>query len=127
MSIKNFFALIFIVSLSVFLYTKFYPEFQSTTTEDKVVKQDKTTQIYTQRPRVPSISIENSFSIDENFILISSLIASILSFFGFIISSYYAMKGHRRDEELFNLRKEKERLEMEKLQEEIRALQRGEF
>jgi len=127
MSVKNFFALIFIVSLSVFLYIKFYPKFQSTTTKDKVVKQDKTTQIYTQKPNIPSISIENSFSSDENFILISSLITSILSFFGFIISSYYSMKGHRRDEELFSLRREKERLEMEKLQEEIRALQRGEI
>jgi len=126
MSIKNFFALIFIVSLSVFLYTKFYPEFQSTAT-DKIVKRDKTTQTYTQKPHIPSISIENSFSSDENFVLISSLIASILSFFGFIISSYYAMKGHKRDEELFSLRREKERLEMEKLQEEIRALQRGEI
>jgi len=77
MSIKNFFALIFIVSLSVFLYTKFYPEFQSTTTEDKIVKQDKTTQIYTQKPRVPSISIENSFSNDENFILLISLFLSV--------------------------------------------------
>jgi len=127
MSIKNFFALIFIVSLSVFLYTKFYPEFQSITKEDKIVKRDKTTQVYTQKPNIPSILIENSFASDNNFVLISSLIASILSFFGFIISSYYAMKGHRRDEELFNLRKEKERLEMEKLQEEIRALQRGEL
>jgi len=123
MSIKKFFALIFIVSLSVFLYTKF----QSITTEEKIVKRDKTTQTYTQKPHMPSISIENSFSSDENFILLSSLITSILSFLGFIISSYYSMKGHRRDEELFSLQREKERLEMEKLQEEIRALQRGEI
>jgi len=123
MSIKKFFALIFIVSLSVFLYTKF----QSITTEEKIVKRDKTTQTYTQKPHMPSISIENSFSSDENFVLLSSLIASILSFLGFIISSYYSMKGHRRDEELFSLQREKEKLEMEKLQEEIRALQRGEI
>jgi len=127
MSIKNFFALIFIISLSVFLYTKFYPEFKSVMTEDKIVKEEPTVQTYTQKSRIPSISIENNFSSDKNFILISSLIASILSFLGFIISSYYAMKGHKRDEELFNLRKEKEMLEMEKLQEEIRALQRGEI
>jgi len=127
MSIKKFFALIFIVSLSVFLYIKFYPEFQSTTTEEKIVKRDKTTQTYTQKPHMPSISIENSFSSDENFMLLSSLIASILSFFGFIISSYHSMKGHKRDEELFSLQREKEKLEMAKLQEEIRALQRGEF
>jgi len=126
MSIKKFFALIFIVSLSVFLYTKFQ---SITTTEDKIVKRDKTTQTYTQKqkPHMPSISIENSFSSDENFILLSSLITSILSFLGFIISSYYSMKGHRRDEELFSLQREKEKLEMEKLQEEIRALQRGEI
>jgi len=123
MSIKKFFALIFIVSLSVFLYTKF----QSITTEEKIVKRDKTTQTYTQKPHMPSISIENSFSSDENFVLLSSLIASILSFLGFIISSYYSMKGHKRDEELFSLQREKEKLEMEKLQEEIRALQRGEI
>jgi len=123
MSIKNFFALIFIISLSVFLYTKFYLEFKSVMAEDKIVKEEPITQTYTQKSLIPSISIENNFSTNKNFILISSLIASILSFFGFIISSYYA----KRDEELFNLRKEKERLEMEKLQEEIRALQRGEI
>ena len=127
MSIKKFFALIFIVSLAVFLYTKFYTEFQSTTKEEKITKQDKTIQIHTQKPHIPSISVENNFSNNENFIILTSLITSILSFFGFIISSYYSMKGHKRDEELFSLQREKERLEMEKLQEEIRALQRGEI
>jgi len=127
MSIKKFFALIFIVSLAVFLYTKFYTEFQSITKEEKIAKQDKTTQTYTQKPHIPSISVENSFSNNENFIILTSLITSILSFFGFIISSYYSMKGHKRDEELFSLQREKEKLEMEKLQEEIRALQRGEI
>jgi len=127
MSIKKFFALIFIVSLAVFLYTKFYAEFKSTIQKEEITKQDKTIQIHTQKPHIPSITVENSFSNDENFIILTSLITSILSFFGFIISSYYSMKGHKRDEELFNLRREKERLEMEKLQEEIRALQRGEI
>jgi len=97
MSIKKFFALIFIVSLAVFLYTKFYPEFQSIIEEEKITKQDKTIQMHTQKPHIPSISIENSFSNDENFIILTSLITSILSFFGFIISSYYSMKGHKRD------------------------------
>lgn len=127
MSIKKFFALIFIVSLVVFLYTKFYIEYQSVITEEKIVKQDKNMQTHIQKPHIPSISVENSFSTNENFIMLTSLITSILSFFGFIISSYHSMKGHKRDEELFSLQREKERLEMEKLQEEIRALQRGEI
>ncbi|HHB94131.1 MAG TPA: hypothetical protein ENK88_03210 [Campylobacterales bacterium] len=127
MSIKKFFALIFILSLAVFLYTKFYIEYQSVITEEKIVKQDKNMHTHIQKPNMPSISVENSFSTNENFIMLTSLITSILSFFGFIISSYHSMKGHKRDEELFSLQREKERLEMEKLQEEIRALQRGEI
>ncbi|NOZ89882.1 MAG: hypothetical protein GXO60_01210 [Epsilonproteobacteria bacterium] len=124
MSIKKFFLLLFIVSLSIFLYIKYQSIIKE---EEKIVKTEKTTQKYTQKPHMPSISVENNFSTDENFILLTSLIASILSFLGFIISSYYSMRGHKRDEELFNLQKEKQRLEMEKLQEEIRALQRGEI
>ena len=124
MSIKKFFVLLFLTSFSIFLYMKYQSIIKE---EEKIVKTEKTTQKYTQKPHIPSISIENSFSSDDNFILLTSLITSILSFFGFIISSYYSMRGHKRDEELFNLQKEKQRLEMEKLQEEIRALQRGEL
>jgi cell division protein FtsL len=128
MSIKKFFALIFIISLAVFLYTKFYTQFQSIIIEGKkIVKHEKMGDINREKSHMPSISAENNFSNNENFILLTSLITSILSFFGFIISSYHSMKGHKRDEELFNLRREKEKLEMEKLQEEIRALQRGEI
>jgi cell division protein FtsL len=128
MSIKKFFALIFIISLAVFLYTKFYTQFQSITIEGKkIVKHEKMGHMNKEKPHMPSISVENNFSNNENFILLTSLITSILSFFGFIISSYHSMKGHKRDEELFSLQREKEKLEMEKLQEEIRALQRGEI
>ncbi|MCK4442397.1 MAG: hypothetical protein KAU90_10350 [Sulfurovaceae bacterium] len=91
------------------------------------MKHDKRMQTQIQKPYMPSISVENNFSNDDNFIMLTSLISSILSFFGFILSSYHSMKGHKRDEELFSLQREKERLEMEKLQEEIRALQRGEL
>jgi len=123
MSVKKFFILLFIVSLSIFLHIKC----KSIIREESLTKQEKTTQTYTQKSHIPSISIENNFSNEENFIMLTSLITSILSFFGFIISTYYSMRGHKRDEELFNLQKEKQRIEMEKLQEEIKALQRGEF
>jgi hypothetical protein len=49
----------------------------------------------------------------------------MLSFIGFILSSYYSVKGHSRDEELFDLQKEKEKLEMEKIRAEIQALRRA--
>jgi hypothetical protein len=118
MSIKNFFALLFIISLSVFLFFKFYP----TTIEEKHTQIDKKVQI-NQKPHLPSLSVEaNIEGTEDSFILLTSLITSLLSFIGFLISSYFSLKGHRRDEELFNLQKERERLEMEKIQAEIRAL-----
>ncbi len=125
MSITKFFALLFIVSLSVFIFFKFY----HTTVEDNPTPHyiDKKTQM-TQKPSMPSVSIETNLeSSNDNFILLTSLITSMLSFLGFIISTFYSMKGHRRDEEIFNLQRERERLEMEKIQAEIRALARGEI
>jgi len=130
MSMKKFFALLFIISLSVFLFLKFY----SITAEDKEIiapidnKIDKKMQM-TQKTYMPSVSIETNLesSNSDSFILLTSLITSILSFLGFIISSYYSLKGHRRDEEIFNLQRERERLEMDKIQAEIRALARGEI
>ena len=73
MSIKKFFALLFIVSLAVFLCMKF----KSITVEEKTVQQNKTTQTYTQKSHMPSISVENNFSSDDNFILLSSLMMAI--------------------------------------------------
>jgi len=127
---KKFFALLFIISLSVFLFLKFY----SITLEDKEIspieqKIDKKIQM-TQKTYMPSVSIETnleSSNSSDSFILLTSLITSILSFLGFIISSYYSLKGHRRDEEIFNLQRDRERLEMDKIQAEIRALARGEI
>ncbi len=124
MSIKKFFALLFIVSLSVFIFFKLYPT--KIENEQNIHKIDKKIQI-SQKSYMPSISIETNLESNnsDNFILLASLITSMLSFFGFIISSYYSMKGHRRDEEIFNLQRERERLEMEKIQEEIKALSKG--
>ena len=126
MSINKFFALIFILSLSVFLYTKFYIDSKSVTIEDKIYKEEQNMKVQIEKSHI-LMSVENSFSNNKNFIMITSLITSILSFLGFIISIYYSMKGHKREEELFSLQREKERVDMDKLQEEIIALQRGEI
>jgi len=132
MSIKNFFALLFVVSLSVFLYLRFGATLLNEMSQNEnksVIKYEKSSEQNIEKSSyIPSISIENNFaSENENFILLTSLISAILSFFGFVISSYYSMRNHRRNEEIFNLQREKERLEMEKLQQEILALQRGEL
>jgi len=126
MSIRNFFALLFIVSLSIFVYLKIQPIINQTKENKSITKYEKSSHIE-KKSYIPSIAIENSFSSDENFVLLTSFITSILSFLGFLISGYYSMINHRRKEELFNLQKEKQRLEMEKLQQEILALQKGEL
>jgi len=118
MSLRTFFALLFAVSLAVFLYFQFYPKFIDSTEVQPV---DKKTQTY-QKPRVPSVNIEAEITSNDKFIMIASLIASILSFFGFLISTYFSFRGHRREEELFSLKAQREQLEMERIQEEINAL-----
>jgi uncharacterized protein YjcR len=121
MSYRRFFAILFIVSLFIFLFFKFYLKtIQSPV--DSV--HSKTTQMQ-QKPMLPSVAIEPELTGDDDFILIASLISSILSFFGFLISSFYSHRGHVREEELFDLKRERERLEMEKIRAEINAL-RGE-
>ncbi len=131
MSIRNFFALIFIISLSIFIYFRFYPEFIETIKDNptEVPQQhiDKKSQI-SQKTRRPNISLEANFEdTNSKFIILTSLISSFLSFIGFLISSYYSIIGHKREEELLKLRKDREALEMEKIQAEIRALARGEI
>jgi uncharacterized protein YjcR len=121
MSIRNFFALLFIISLSTFVILKFYPNLIQTS--ERVVH-DKKNDI-AQKRYMPSVSVETNFESSDSFILLASLITSILSFLGFIISTYQSIQGGKRDEELFDLRREKERLEMEKIQAEIRALAKG--
>jgi ATP-dependent Zn protease len=121
MIFKKFFALLFIISMAIFLYFQFFaPPTMEKIEHNKTTK----TEMY-QKSHLPSVSIENNFSNDDDFILLSSLITSILSFLGFVLSSYHAMRGNRRDEEIFNLQKERERLQLEKIQAEIQAL-RGE-
>ncbi len=131
MSIRNFFALIFIISLSIFIYFRFYPEFIENIKDNptEVPKQhiDKKSQI-SQKTTRPNISLEANFEdTNSRFIILTSLISSFLSFIGFLISSYYSIIGHKREEELLKLKKDREALEMEKIQAEIRALARGEI
>ena len=118
MTFKRFFALLFILSISVFLFFQFYHQ------SEPITHGDKKTQIH-QKSNSPSFSIETDFAGENNFVILVSLITSIFSFFGFTISTYFSFKGHRRDEELFDLQREKERLEMEKIQAEIQALSRN--
>jgi len=121
LSYRKFFAILFIISLFVFLFFQFYPKTIHSPQDTHTL--EKTTHIE-QKASLPSISIEPEIiAEDEDFILVASLTSSILSFFGFLISSFYSHKGHRRDEELYRIRKERERLEMEKIRAEINALQ----
>lgn len=120
MIFKKFFALLFIASMAIFLYFQFF----STPTVENHTNKNIKTEMH-QKPYMPSVSIETSFSGDDDFIMLSSLITSILSFLGFILSTYHSMKNHRRGEEIFDLRKERERLELEKIQAEIQALRGG--
>ncbi len=129
MSIKNFFALIFVISLSIFISFKFYPEFienvkKSILSQHQIDKKNQISQKITK----PNISLEANFENTNNkFIILTSLISSLISFIGFLISSYYSIVWHKKKEELFRLRKEREALELEKIQAEIRALARGEI
>jgi cell division protein FtsL len=129
MSIKNFFALLFIISLSIFLYLRFGVAFLNQNENKNTIRYEESSQQNIKKSSYLSyISVKNNLSLEnENFILLTSLITAVLSFLGFIISSYYSMRNRRRNEEIFNLQREKERLEMEKLQQEILALQRGEL
>ncbi len=130
MNIRNFFALIFIISLSISISFKFYPEFIKSIKNNIVSSQqqiDKKNHISKKITR-PNISLEANFENNNNkFIVLTSLISSLLSFIGFLISSYYSIVWHKKKEELLKLRKEKEALEMEKILAEIRALARGEI
>jgi hypothetical protein len=118
MSLKKFFALLFIISLAVFLYFQFVSPIIN---ENHPTSTSKSTM---QKPGIPSISIETELSADNDFMLLASLITSMLSFLGFLLSSYHSMKGERREEEIFDLKKERERLELDKIRAEIEALRR---
>ena len=119
MSFKNFFALLFTISFVIFLY------FQFIHTPKAEVPINKKSQSYQKTSYSTNVSVESELNIDNDFILMSSLVTSILSFLGFILSTYHSMRGHRRDEELFDIQREKESLELDKIRAEIQAL-RGE-
>jgi len=123
MSYKNFFALLFAISFSLFCYFQFIhiPE----PIKEIVAPIIKKGQPYQKSSHSTNISIEQELTPDDDFILMSSLITSILSFLGFILSTYQSIRGHRREEELFSIQKKKENLELEKIRAEIQAL-RGE-
>ena len=125
MSLKKFFIILFTISIATALFIQFYPKIEILVYGEQP---PITTEPSTKHSRVHqkttghSVNIEPQFSTNDDFILIASLITSMLSFLGFILSSYYSLKGHTRDEELFDLKKEKESLEMEKIRAEIQAL-----
>jgi len=129
MSVRDSFGIIFIISILTFGIFKLYPEILSSLgvieeTNITAQKSKKESIVYEKRYS-PSISLETSINSNSDFIVLTSLISSILSFIGFVISSIFTIKRGKREEELYNLRKERERLELEKIQEELRAL-RGE-
>ena len=120
MNLKKFFIILFTISIAIALFTQFYPKTDIYTNSQKPSKHS---QIH-QKGNSLSLSLENQLSVNNDFIFIASLITSMLSFIGFILSSYYSVKSHSREEELFDLQKEKENLEMEKIRAEIQALKR---
>ncbi len=121
MSLKKFFFILFTLSIAVAMFVYFYPK---TDTDIHQKNPNKHSQIQ-QKAGGLSLNIENQLSTSDDFILVASLITSMLSFIGFILSSYYSIREHSRDEELFDLQKEKENLEMEKIRAEIQALRRA--
>ena len=128
MSLKKFFIILFAISITTALFIQFYPQIDSLIHEEPTQTSttkpsDKHSNI-SQKPMGHSINIEPQFSANDDFIFIASLITSMLSFLGFVLSSYYSMRSHSRDEELFNLKKEKENLEMEKIRAEIQSLRK---
>jgi uncharacterized protein YjcR len=115
MSLKRFFALLFIISFAVFVY------FQFIYIPEKVdMPISKKGQVYQKSSH--SFSLESELGIDEDFLMMSSLITSIFSFFGFIVSTLQSIRANRREEELFGLRREREQLELDRLQAEVEAL-----
>jgi hypothetical protein len=121
MSLKKFFIILFAISITVAISVYFYPQTDTTPPHKNPSKHSQIQQKGTNH----SLSFEHQLSTSDDFILVASLITSMLSFIGFILSSYYSVKGHSRDEELFDLQKEKEKLEMEKIRAEIQALRRA--
>ena len=121
MNLKKFFIILFTISMAVAMFVYFYPKVD---TDTPIKNPNKHSQIQ-QKGGGLSLNIENQLSTSNDFILVASLITSMLSFIGFILSSYYSIKGHSRDEELFDLQKEKENLEMEKIRAEIQALRKA--
>jgi len=128
MSIRSFFGVIFILSILTFGVFKYYPEFLSKigvieekTNQIEPIQKGKDSAVYEKR-YTPALNIEASIDANNDFIILTSLITSILSLIGFIVSTLYSMKTNKREEELYQLKKQREQLELEKIQEEIRAL-----
>ena len=131
MSFRSFFGIIFIISILTFAVFKFYPDFltkigvSSEANITEVKKSSRDEPIY-QKRYSPALSLEASLEANNDFIILTSLITSILSFIGFIISTILSIKANRREEELLRLRRERERAELEKIQHELKVL-RGEI
>ncbi|MBU1667703.1 hypothetical protein KKC13_04735 [bacterium] len=114
---SKFFAFLFIASLALFLF--FWLNTADVNTQS-TVKHAPYSQSY-QKP-MPSVTVEpdlftNIFN-DSQFLMIASLITSVFSFLGFLIS----LKSSYKENQLIDLQKEREGLEMEKLKAEIDLL-----
>lgn len=113
----KFFGFLFIASLALFLF--FWLNTPEVSTQP-TIKQAPYTKTY-QKP-MPSVTVEpdliSDLFNDSQFIMIASLITSIFSFLGFLIS----LKSSYKENQLIDLQKEREGLEMEKLRIEIDIL-----
>lgn len=106
---SKFFALLFVISLSIFLFV-WLNTTQSSKKDLEPTRYNKT-----------SISIDtdigNIFE-DSKFIMLASLSTSLFSFLGFLLS----LRSSRKEDALLDLQLQRENLEVEKLQTEINNL-----
>lgn len=113
---SKFFAFLFIVSLSIFLFFWFNPA----EAESKISKSTPQTQSY--QKTTPTINVEanlvSDIFDDSQFMMMASLVTSLFSFLGFLFS----LKSTYKEDKLLDLKREREQLEMEKLKAEIDLL-----
>lgn len=115
---SKFFGLLFVLSLSVFLFFWLSPA----NVETPLSSTKQISNGYAQQKMtMPSVSIENDISSDNSLVILMALGSSIFSFFGFLLS----FRSNHKENQLLDLKKEREQLEMQKLQAEIDLLRKS--
>jgi len=107
--ISKFFALLFVVSISIFLFVWL------NASEPK--KKSFDTSRYNKTTISIDSDLENIFE-DSKFIMMTSFSTSMFSFLGFLLS----LRSNRKENALLDLQMERENLEVERLKTEINNL-----